>query len=160
MTEQDHNNPSAENQDGAGKLDDEFIPDDARPLCPNCLKPCNPLQNYCDNCDSNEVVNPLASYMPFVRLRFVYGFFGKMWRTIWYDQETSIIHRLLCLLLIILFAPVLLIIGLPLLLIGKIPEPTLRKITVVAFYIIAVLLLMIFLYFNLLRGAISPLDIR
>jgi hypothetical protein len=53
-----------------------------------------------------------------------------------------------------------LIVGLPLFLIGKIPEPELRKITVVAFYIIAALLLMIFLYFNLFQGAISPVRVH
>ena len=154
MNEQHHNNLSAGDYGGARKLDDDFVPEDAWPLCHNCLKPCNPLQNYCDNCGSNEVINPLASYMPFVRLRFAYGFFGKVWRKMWYDKEASIIFRLFCLLLIIVFAPILLIVGLPLLLIGKIPEPKLRKITVVVFYIIAVILLMIFIYFNLLRVAI------
>ncbi len=49
--------------------EDEFIPDDALPFCPQCLKPCNPLQYYCDNCDSNETISPLASYMPFVYIR-------------------------------------------------------------------------------------------
>ena len=84
------------------QVDDEFIPADARPLCPNCLKPCNPLQNYCDNCDSNEVINPLASYMPFVRLRFNIGMYGKLWRQIWRDQDTSIILKLIFSLLLIL----------------------------------------------------------
>jgi len=53
-----------------------------------------------------------------------------------------------------------LIVGLPLFLIGKIPEPELRKIIVVAFYIIAVLLLIIFLYFNLFQGTISPVRVH
>jgi uncharacterized membrane protein len=61
---------------------------------------------------------------------------------------------------ITLFAPIMLIVGLPLFLIEKIPEPELRKITVVAFYIIAVLLLIIFLYFNLFQGAISPVSVH
>ena len=30
------------------RVDDEFIPVDARPVCPNCFKPCHPLQNYCN----------------------------------------------------------------------------------------------------------------
>lgn len=155
MSEQDYNNLPAKKDEGAEKLCDEFIPDDAQPLCPNCLIPCDPRQNYCENCGSNEVVNPLASYMPFVRLRFAYGFFGKMWRKMWYDEEASIIFRLVCLCLIFLFAPILLVVGLPLFWTGKIPEPKLQKITVAAFYIIAVLLLMILIYFGLFRGAIS-----
>lgn len=155
-----HNNLSAGNYQQHKNLDNDFIPDDAQPVCPNCLEACNPLQNYCGNCDSNEVVNPLASYMPFVRIRFICGFFGKMWRKMWYDKEASIVFRLLCLFLIILFAPILLIVGLPLFLIGKIPQPKLREITVSVFYVIAIILLILFLYFNLFRGPISPLTIR
>jgi len=149
MTERGHNNLSARDFEEAEQLNDESIPDDAQPLCSNCLEPCSPLQNYCGNCDSNEVINPLASYMPFVRIRFAYGFFGKMWRIMWYDKETSTIFRLLCLFLIIFYAPILLIVGLPLFLTGKIPEPQLQRPTVAAFYIIAVFLWMIFIYFNL-----------
>lgn len=102
MTEQGQNNLPAEDYQEDKKLDDEFVPDDARPLCPNCLKPCNPLQNYCDNCDSNETINPLASYMPFVRLRFNVGMLGKLLQRIWYDKHTSIIYKLFFLFLIIL----------------------------------------------------------
>ncbi len=103
MTEQSENNLLADENNDAQKLNDDFIPDDAWPLCPNCLKPCNPLQNYCANCDSNEVVNPLASYMPFVRIRFNIGMFCKMWQRKWYDKEASIIFRLACWFVIILF---------------------------------------------------------
>jgi len=146
MTEQD-NNLSTGNIEEAESLDEEFIPDDAWPLCPNCLKPCHPLQYYCDRCDSNEVINPLASYIPFVRIRFVCGIFGKMWRIMWYDEEVSITFRLLCLFLIVFFSPTLLIVGLPLFLTGKIPEPQLRRTTKAAFFIIALFLLMALIYF-------------
>lgn len=154
------NNQQADHKKEGEGLDDEFIPDDAQPVCRKCLNPCHPLQNYCGNCDSNEAINPLASYMPFVRLRFAYGMFGKMWRSVWYDEEASIIFRLFCLCLISLFAPILLIVGLPLLLIGRIPEPKLRKTTEVVFYIIAVVLFMVFIYFGFFRGTISAVVIR
>ena len=26
------------------------VDEDAVPLCPNCLEPCDPLDNYCRNC--------------------------------------------------------------------------------------------------------------
>ena len=156
MTEQSKNNLPLGSEQAAENIDDEFIPEDAWPLCPNCLKPCNPLQNYCDNCSSNEVINPMASYMPFVRIRFTCGFFGKMWRKGWYDKDSSIIIRLLCLFLVTLFAPILFIVGLPLFLTGKIPKPELRRITTAAIYITAILLLMFFMYFNLF----SPVSIR
>ena len=104
MTEKGYNNRPTGNDEGTNQLDDEFVPDDARPLCPNCLKPCHPLQNYCDNCDSNEVINPLASYMPWVRIRFNVGMVVKVWRKMLYDQEASIAFRLLCLFVIIWWA--------------------------------------------------------
>lgn len=155
MTEQGHNNLSAGGE--TDKLADEFIPAEARPLCLKCLKPCHPLQHYCDSCDSNDAINPLTPYMPFLNIWFNYGIFLTMWRKLWYDKDALIISRLCCLFMIIMFTPIMLIVGFPPFLIGKIPEPELRKITVVAFYIIAILLLMIFLYFNLFQGAISPI---
>jgi len=128
----------------AEQVGDEFIPADARPVCFKCLKPCHPLQNYCDNCDSNDVINPLASYMPFVRIRFRCGFCGDMWRKVLYDKEASIILWLLCLFLTFAFAPILIIVGLPLFLIDKIENPNLRRTVEKVFYILMVLLLIIY----------------
>ena len=131
----------------AEQVDDEFIPADARPLCFKCLKPCHPLQYYCDSCDSNNVINPLASYMPFVRIRFRCGFCGDMWRKVLYDKEASIILRSLCLFMTIAFASILIIVGLPLFLIDKIENPNLRRTVEKVFYILLVSLLI--LYFML-----------
>jgi hypothetical protein len=159
MTERNCTHPAAGNGP-TEKLDEEFISAEARPVCPNCLNPCSPWQNYCGNCDSNEVVNPLASYMPFVDIRFTCGFFGKMWRKTWYDKEASTTFRLLCLFLMVLFAPILLLVGLPLFLLGKIAKPELQRTIVAGFFIIAAVLLMIVIYLNIFRGAISPVGIR
>ena len=142
------------------RVDDEFIPADARPICPKCLKPCNPLQNYCDNCDSNEVINPLASYMPFVRIRFNIGMFCKLWRRICYDKDISTILRLFYLIMVTMGAPILTIVGFPLLLLGRISEPKLRDLTILAFWIIALVILMMLIYFNLFSGAISSVNVN
>jgi hypothetical protein len=145
MSEQEHNNlPGGKDQED-GRPADEFIPADAKPVCLKCLKPCHPLQNYCDSCNSNDVINPLASYMPFVRIRFWCGFCGDMWRKIWYDKDTLIISRLCYLFMIIMFAPILLIVGLPLFFIGKIKEPHLRKAATIAFWGLIFLLLTAYL---------------
>ena len=64
-----------------------------------------------------------------------------MWRKIWYDKDTSTICRLFYLFMIIIFAPVVLIIGLPLLLIGQIENPELRGTASTAFLVLAFLLL-------------------
>ena len=128
----------------AEQVDDEFIPADALPICPKCLKPCHPLQYYCDGCDSNNVINPLASYMPFVRIRFWCGFCGDMWRKVLYDKDASIILRLLCLFLTFAFAPTLIIVGFPLFFIGKIENPKLQRKVETVFYILLAALLIIF----------------
>jgi hypothetical protein len=129
------------------QVDDDFIPADARPVCIRCFEPCHRLQYYCDKCDSNEVINPLASYMPFVRIRFWCGFCGDMWRTVLYDKEASVIILSLCLFMTIAFAPILIIVGLPLFLIEKIENPKLQKTIETVFYVLLVFLLI--LYFML-----------
>jgi len=134
----------------AEQVNDDFIPADAWPLCPKCLKPCHPLQNYCYNCDSNDVINPLASYMPIERIRLQCGFYGDMWRVVLYDKEASIILRSLCLFMTIAFAPILIIVGLPLFLIGKIENLNFQRKIKIVFYVLLLTLLILFLMMNFL----------
>jgi RNA polymerase subunit RPABC4/transcription elongation factor Spt4 len=94
------------------------LTDDAVPLCPNCLEPCNPRDNYCPNCGSNETINPLASYMPFVDIRFSAGMVGKLWRRTW-APETHMIDRAIYIGLFFLFYPFMLVVGLPVLIYEK-----------------------------------------
>ena len=98
----DNNLSEGQFQEGK-ELDDDFVPADALPLCPKCLRPCNPLQNYCEHCDSDKVINPLASYMPFVRIRFNVGMLVKLGRSILYDKDISIMRRLFYLFLAIVW---------------------------------------------------------
>jgi hypothetical protein len=102
MTEENYDSPSEADRQEVEKPDDGFIPAGAWPVCPQCLVPCHPLQDYCENCDSNEAINPLASYMPFVRIRFNIGMLIKLWRRIRYDKETSIMTALFYLLLLVM----------------------------------------------------------
>ena len=106
----------------------------AQSVCPKCFQPCEPSQYYCASCDSNEPLNPLASYMPFERIRFGAGVFGKMWRRV-LNKETSMAMRFFSLFLIVIFAPVMLTVGLPFLLISKIKDDSLRKMVTVAFLV-------------------------
>lgn len=129
------------------EFNDDLIAEDALPVCPKCLKTYNPLQNYCTNCDSNEPINPLASYMPFVNIRFTAGMYGKIWKSLWDGKGTSFIVKLFYLLLITLGAPVIIIIGLPLFLISKIKNPRLRKEITIIFFILLFLLLMIYILY-------------
>jgi len=107
----DSNENSELAKEAEGEYSNEFGPD-AKPLCPKCLKPVDPKNYYCPYCGSNEPINPLAAYMPFVRLRYMYSVFGTMWRRLW-DGKTGFFVSLLFVLLIIVFAPILLIVGTP-----------------------------------------------
>jgi hypothetical protein len=135
----------------AEQVDDEFIPSDARPVCMKCLKPCHPLQHYCDKCDSNDVINPLTPYMPFLNIRFNYGIFLTMWRRIFYDTDTFVAGRLSYLFILTMFVPIFLVMGMPLFLVFKLPR-SVRKATVIALCIIAVLLLIFFWHGRLFTG--------
>ncbi len=123
---------------------DDFVPDGAWPVCPNCFAPCNPLTNYCDNCGSNDAINPLAPYLPFVNIRFNYGGFVKMWRGM-RRRDVSGPRKCLYLFMLIIFAPVVLVIGLPFFLTGKIKNPMLKTAAIVMLYIIAIAFLMFLL---------------
>ena len=152
MTEQSKNNLPAGENNKAQKLDDDFIPDDAQPLCLKCLKPCHPLQHYCDSCNSNDAINPLTPYMGFVNIRFNYGIFLTMWRKIWHEKDTSTISRLFYLFMINMFVPVFLIIGLPSLLIFRASRLGLRKATIITLFIIAIVLFIFFVRYRLVTG--------
>jgi hypothetical protein len=86
---------------------DSFELGEPVPVCPNCLEPCSPGPYYCANCDGNEAMNPLATYMPYVRIRFQCGMFGKMLRTALYDKDTPRALRLIYLVACILFVLIL-----------------------------------------------------
>jgi len=94
------------------------VAEDAVPVCPNCLEPCDPLANYCPNCGSNEAINPLASYMPFVDLRFRVGMIAKLWRKAW-SSNTGRGLRLFYMGVFILFMPILFVIALPFVIVDK-----------------------------------------
>ena len=136
-----------QNDKEVADVNDDFIPEDAWPVCPKCFKPCNPLQNYCDKCDSNDVINPLASYIPFVRIRFMIGFYGKMWQRIWAGKDTSIALKLVYWIVMIFGAPIIVIVGLPLQIIGKIKDPRVQETATTALYILLFALLAAYLYF-------------
>ena len=88
------------------------IADDAVPVCPDCLSPCDPRDNYCPNCGSNEAINPLVPYLPFEGIRFVAGIYAKLLRKTW-DSSTSTGQRVLYICLFLLFMPVIFLIALP-----------------------------------------------
>jgi len=160
MSEINDSNLPARECEVSDTSDVDFIPEDARPLCPNCLTPCDPLQYYCHKCGSNQAINPLTPYIGFVNIRFNYDIFLTMWRKIWSDEDSSITMRLLCLFMITMYMPMFLVIGLPLLLVFKIYRSRFRKVTVITLFIIAILLFIFFARYELFTGLVSKPVIR
>lgn len=135
----------------AEPVDDEIIAADALPICLKCLKPCHPLQYYCDKCGSNNAINPLTPYIGFVNIRFNYDIFLTMWRRIFHDIDTSVATRLIYLCMLAMFVPAFLVVGVPLLLFFEIPHSA-RKMTIITLCIIAVVLVIFFFRYELVTG--------
>ncbi|MCK5565476.1 MAG: hypothetical protein KAJ07_09540 [Planctomycetes bacterium] len=96
---------------------------DAKPLCLDCLCECNPLSYYCQHCSSFNPINPLAAYIPFVRLRFHYGLYCTAWRRIWHDKDISNAFRILLILFVSFYMPLVAIVGLVFLFLYKDSTP-------------------------------------
>jgi len=93
----------------------------ATPLCPRCLTPYRAGQHYCEKC--GWAVGKYTPYIPYVNIRFNYGWISIIWKKIWFDREEKLAARALYLILMVLFVPVI-IIGLPFVLIEKIRRRT------------------------------------
>jgi len=125
-----------------------FAIEKPQPVCPKCFQPCNPMQNYCPNCDSNEAMNPLATYMPLESIRFIAGIYGKMWRAVFLKKQTSWIRRLVYLIILLLAVPIILAISLPWAITAKIKDPELKN-AVKIIALVLMLLVMVYLIFFL-----------
>ena len=76
------------------------------PLCLSCLHPVDPLYHYCPNC--GRAVGQLTPVMPYESLRWQADIWGRMWKQLWL-KDISIPGKFLRLLMIIWFAPIILI---------------------------------------------------
>ena len=85
------------------------IAQDASPLCPQCLRPCDPLDYYCPHCGSNETINPLTPYISFVNIRYNVGICGKLWNRCWYDNETALWKKILYFFLLFFWFPIIVV---------------------------------------------------
>ena len=138
MAEQEENDFRTENDDP-----DEPILEEPCPICPRCLQPCNPSNDYCLNCDSNEAMNPLATYMPLESIRFIAGMYGKMFNAVFFQKHTSLIRRFVYLIILVQAVPIILVVALPLSLTERIKNPELRKAAMIV--VVLLLLLMVWL---------------
>jgi len=160
MGEGDYSGSSRARDRPVERMDDEFIPDDALPLCAKCLKPCNPLQYYCDKCGSNDAINPLTPYIGFVNIRFNYDIYCTMLRKILYSKETRILTKLFYLFLTAIgVGAVIVIFVLPIFLVCKIPQGRLRSMAIIALAVIVIVLLVFWAYSGQATGhGYIPID--
>ena len=101
----------------AGQLDDSEMTNgedktaaEGVPVCSNCLRPYdNALEYYCPHCGSNEAANPLTPYIPYVNIRFNVGMIGKLWRRFLHRQNATIARRVLDLLIVLWYFPLLIL---------------------------------------------------
>jgi len=84
----------------------------ATPVCPMCLQPCDPKAYYCPHCGSSSPINPLASYMPFVDIRFKTGMVGRLWHRSVEKPDAGILKRAALLVMAVFYSPLILL-GLP-----------------------------------------------
>ena len=97
-------------------------PPEPSPLCLNCLQPVDALAYYCPHCGSSDAVNPLATYIPLVDLRFMYGTVGKLWREIVYGRMHAWKRALLALFIVVMLPAAIPFLLVPTLFCGGIDE--------------------------------------
>jgi len=92
-------------------------------VCERCLTPvARPRQHYCSKC--GNATSDLARYIPFVNIAFNYSIFATLWQRI-RQPETPAGQRVFAVVIILLFAPVMLVVGVPLLIYRKLKgKPT------------------------------------
>ena len=86
-------------------------------VCVKCLTPvARPGQHYCPAC--GNVTGEFTRYVPFVNIPFNYSIFATLWARMM-NPGAALSSRLLAVFVILLAAPLMLVVGLPLLLYGK-----------------------------------------
>ena len=86
-------------------------------VCERCFTPvAHSRQHYCAKCGT--ATSDLARYIPFVNIAFNYSIFATLWQRI-RQPETPLGHRVMAVVIILLFVPVMLAVGIPLLIYNK-----------------------------------------
>lgn len=88
------------------------LEDNAVPLCLRCLAAVDPLDKACANCGG--AVGQLTPYLPFESIPWAAGGWGNMWHQM-LERKASIAGRVFRFLVIVNWAPILLVGVFPLL---------------------------------------------
>lgn len=95
-----------EQENENGFIDNKTSEAKERPVCLSCFNPVDPLVHYCPNC--GEATGQFTHYLPFINIPWQTHVWGQMWRQVW-SSDISLTGRLLRLLMIIWYVPILLI---------------------------------------------------
>lgn len=107
------------------EIDKQKLDDNSTPVCLNCIKPVDDLnQHYCPHC--GNVTGKYTRYMPFVNIQFNYSIFGTLWKKL-NTSKTVLPVKIICLFLIMVLAPAMLIVGIPVKLYYMIKSKTEKK---------------------------------
>jgi len=99
------------------EMSPEELDDVDTPVCVRCLEPvASPGQHYCPAC--GNVTGEFTRYVPFVSIPFNYSLFSTLWARI-RNPHASPAARAFAFAVILLIAPGMLLVGLPVLLVGK-----------------------------------------
>ncbi|HBC88808.1 MAG TPA: hypothetical protein DCZ94_17840 [Lentisphaeria bacterium] len=109
-------------KDGVEGADEEG---EGTPVCIKCLRPVDgPAQHYCPKC--GNVTGEYTRYIPFLDIPFNYSIYPTLWSQLKSDQ-TAWYVKLLNFFFIIVTAPVMILIGIPLWLFWKLPIEKAKK---------------------------------
>ncbi|MFA6569014.1 MAG: hypothetical protein WCS96_12450 [Victivallales bacterium] len=93
------------------EIDRQELNDSSTPICLNCTKPVeNPNRHYCPHC--GNVTGEYTRYIPFVNIQFNYSIFGSLWKKL-NDSKIIFPVRIIYFFLIMVLAPIMLIVGIP-----------------------------------------------
>ncbi len=95
------------------EVDFEDLEQPVSQLCTNCLAPVdNPRQHYCPAC--GNVTGEFTRYIPFLNIPFNYSLLATLWGKL-KRPETSLISKIVAVAIILVTAPLMLVVGLPIL---------------------------------------------
>jgi hypothetical protein len=104
------------------EIKEDDLNNEVSPVCLKCLKPINdPRQHYCPSC--GNVTGEFTRYIPFVNIRFNYSIFGTLWKKI-NDNKTFFLLKIIYYILILALAPIMLLIGIPVMLYRSVKNKT------------------------------------
>jgi hypothetical protein len=77
---------------------------EGQPLCLRCLKPIDPPLDYCVHCGG--ATGQFTEYIPFVNISWYTDACKIMWRKAWIEPGVPFFQRLVCMIIIVPYVPI------------------------------------------------------